>query len=146
MPTFRSHKCCTYGGDLPFGTVSYIDKSCEIHVLLRKKPCCDKEFESLLTILRQVRQMIGDRSFIILYTLRSCTFDRRYMSPQEDILHGAKKCALICNSSFFRFVILSFCRVFAFLCFCFSTNFATTLIEYPCFLFFETFIEERSDN
>lgn len=105
MPTFRSHKCCTHGGDIPFGTVSYIDKSCEIHVLLRKKPCCDKEFEILLTILRQVRQMIGDRSFIILYTLRSCTFDRRYMSPQEDILHGAKKCALICNSSFFRFVI-----------------------------------------
>ena len=94
MPLERSTRCCNKG--TPFGTVSLLKSSAEIHVKLHGEPCCPREFASFLANLSTVRDQIEEhKPFYILYNLTNATFNRAHMSAQEKTLNGATACVII---------------------------------------------------
>jgi hypothetical protein len=99
----QSVKCCKPG--IPFGTVCIQGSGDEIHVKFHDVPCCTKEFETFLELLRSARLRIGVRPFYLLYDLDKCVFNQAYIKEQEAILDGATCCAILSSNSAKRFAI-----------------------------------------
>jgi hypothetical protein len=100
----RSTRCC--GNGIPFGTVSVLERTGEIHVKLQGKPCCEKEFASFIENLSTMRKRLAPNAhFYLLYNLTKCTFNRSQMKAQESILTGASACVVIVRNSLMRHAI-----------------------------------------
>jgi hypothetical protein len=104
----HSARCCKPG--IPFGTVSVLGSGDEVHIKLHGAPCCATEFDSFLTILHQVRDHIGLRPFYLLYDLDKCilntSLNTSYIQAQEDVLKGARCCAVLTSNIAKRCAVL----------------------------------------
>jgi len=96
MPTVRSTRCC--GSGPPFGSASLFqttDRS-EVHVTLQNEPCCKKEFKFFLSVLADVRTMIGiGIPFYLLMNLTRCGFNPSYLMDKEKSLSGSVACSIV---------------------------------------------------
>jgi hypothetical protein len=104
----RSKRCCN--GGCPFSTI--LSNTNSISVILYKRPCCKREFQSFLDILQKSIEKMVANNFSVLYDISKCDFNPAYMKPQEHLLKNAKICAIVVSDNVTRIFITQYIKHF----------------------------------
>jgi len=101
---YRSARCCTEKPGCAYATLTVSQARSEISVHLQGTPCCTNEFQSLLALLRTIRETLDlTKTLRLHYTLTNVTLDSNRMKAQEQALLGPKiVCAIVCANALIR--------------------------------------------
>lgn len=92
----NSTRCCSKGR--PFATISVSKEVDSVHITLYQSPCCKKEFVSFIELLNAVSRSTHNKAYSVVYDIRHCVFDRKYIKPQESLLKNANPCAIVVSN------------------------------------------------